>query len=120
MRQGTGEVMAQVPLGFFRLPIRNRLHDQSVVLYYVLGFARCRKMEAAQAVDMSAAATYEDPEVIHSGSFVEVVMESLIGCGKGFEVCCLHKSLLLREKALKPGDQPRIRSKRQAPHDLKL
>jgi hypothetical protein len=38
-------------------------------------------------------------------------MESLIGCGKGFEVCGLHKGLLLREKALKPGDQPRIRSK---------
>jgi hypothetical protein len=26
----------------------------------------------------------------------------------------------LREKALKPGDQPRIRSKSQASHDLKL
>jgi hypothetical protein len=120
MRQGAGEVLPQVLLGFFRIPIRNRLHDQPVMLHDVLSLAWGRKVKAAEAVDMSAAAAHENPEFVHSGGFVEVLMEGLIGCGKCFEVFRFHEGLLLREKSLKPGDQPRVWSERQAPDDLEL
>jgi hypothetical protein len=112
--------MSQVLLGFFRMPIRNRLHDQPVMLHDVLSLARGRKVKAAQTVDMPASAAHENPEVAHSGGLVEVLVESLIGRGKGFEVFRLHESLLLRKESLKPGDQPRVWSKRQAPDDLEL
>ena len=112
MRQGARKVVSQVLLGFFRTPICNRLYHHPVMLHDVLSLARGRKVKAAQAVNMSASAAHENPEVVHSGGFVEVLMESLIGCSKGFEIFRLHEGLLLREESLKPGDQPRVWSKR--------
>jgi hypothetical protein len=112
MRQGARKVVSQVLLGFFRTPICNRLYHHPVMLHDVLSLARGRKVKAAQTVDMTASAAHENPEVVHSGGFVEVLMESLIGCGKGFEVFRLHEGLLLRKESLKPGDQPRVWSKR--------
>lgn len=96
--------MPQVLLSFLWSTVRNRLHNQSVVLHDVLSLAGGGKVKAAQAVDMPTAAAHENPQVVHLGCFVKVLMEGLIGCGKGFEIFRFHESLLLREKALKPGD----------------
>jgi hypothetical protein len=112
MRQGAGKVLPQVLLGFFRIPILNCLHDEPVVFHDVLGLSWGREVKAAQAVDVPASTAHENPEVVHSGGFVEVLMEGLIGCGKGFEVFRLHEGLLLRKESLKPGDQPGVWSER--------
>ncbi len=112
--------MPEVLLSLVRFSFRNRPHNQPVVLNDVLCLAGSGKMKATQAIDMPAAATHEDPQVAHAGGFVKMLVECLVGCGKGLEVFCFHQRLLLREKTLKSGDQARIRTKSQASDDFKL
>src|SRR5688500_2074277 len=47
-------------------------------------------------------------------------MESLVSRRKGLEVLRLHEGLLLRQEALKPCNEPRIRRKGQGPYDLEF
>lgn len=112
--------MPQVLLSVLRISLGNRLDDQPVVLHDVLCLARTRKMEAAQAVDMPAAVAHEQPQIVHAGSFIKMLMERLVGSGKSFEIFHLHERLLLREKSLKLGDEAWIRIERQASDDLEF
>ena len=55
-------------------------------MHDVLSLAWGWKVQAAEAIDMPAAASDERPQVMHPGSFVEMLVEILIGHREGLEV----------------------------------
>src|SRR4051794_8831941 len=82
--------------------------------------ARRRQVETAQAIDVSAAAAHQKPEILHLGRFIEMSVEVLVGQFESLQVIGFHEGLLLRQDALEPCDQSWVRAHGQVAHDLEF
>ena len=92
-------------LRLIRLIGLNGSCDQAVMLHDFLRLAGRRQMDAAQAVDMSAAAAHQTPDSLLVGCRIEKLMEVVVGGHEAFEITGFGQLLLLINRALQIGDE---------------
>src|SRR5262245_14517702 len=120
LAQRARKMRPQVFLGLVGFAARYRFRDQLVMADDVLRLAGGGQVQTAQAVDMTAAAAYQCPDVLLVGGFIELGMELVVGGHEFLERAGLQDLQLPRDGRVELGNQRLIRLQRQHAHDLQF
>ena len=113
-------MIAKSLLGGLRLTLGERRHDPLVIGHDLLRLALHRQVQAAQAVDMAAAAADQVPEVRDGGRLAQGAVKRLVARRQPREVARLGKQRLLGHEGLEPYHQRPVGCPGQGAHDLLL
>ena len=89
-----------MPLRILRLTGGNGFHDQFVMAHDVLRLAGRGQMQAAQPVDMAAAAFHQRPQFLLVGRRIQALVKVIVGGHEFLEVAGLSELLLSENDAL--------------------
>jgi hypothetical protein len=91
-----------------------------VILHDRQGLAGNRYVQAAQAVEVAAAAPHQVPQVLDIGGLIHLFVKGLVGQHETVVILGLECRLLLRDERLQAGYQHRLRRGGQQMHQLQL